>query len=281
MTSMSDTIAGTRTPSLRQVRPRRVESEPVSLRRSVDSEWVKFRTLRSSWAMLGAAGLVMVIFSLIIAYNTRHLNHPLQAGDIAPSGTLQGYYLAELLIGALGVLFVSGEYSTGMIRSTLAAVPRRIPVLWGKLIVFVSIIAAAMIVMSFVAFFAGQGLISAFRPAFSLGDPGVLRVIIGTAVYLTFIGMIGAALGWIMRSTPGGLVAFVGLILVLPVLFGDALGHWGKHVAEFFPSTAGASFSTSIPEAPSLSPWVGLLVMGAWVVIGISVALVLLRRRDA
>ena len=168
-----------------------------------------------------------------------------------------------------------------MIRSTLSAVPKRIPVLWAKLIVFVSIIVVAMTVVSFVAFFAGQGLLSAYRPAFSLGDPGVLRVVIGTGVYLTFIGMIGASLGWIMRSTPGGLVAFVALILVLPVLFGDALGHWGKHVAEFLPSMAGASFSSSIPEAPSLSPWVGLSVMAVWVVIGLSVALVLLRRRDA
>ena len=281
MTSQRSTVVELAAHPPRAARPARVESQPVTLRRSVTSESIKFRTLRSSWVVLGAAVVAMVIFGLIIAYNTRHLNHGLDPADIAPSGTLQGYYLAQLLIGALGVLFVSGEYSTGMIRTTLSAVPKRIPVLWAKLIVFVSITAVAMIVASLVAFLAGQGLLSAYRPAFSLGDPGVIRVVIGTGVYLTFIGMIGASLGWIMRSTPGGLVAFVALILVLPVLFGDALGHWGKHVAEFLPSTAGAAFSNSIPEAPSLSPWVGLLVMAVWVVIGISVALVLLRRRDA
>ncbi len=281
MTSQTDTIINTGTPMTGAARAGRVESQPVTLRRAVASEWIKFRTLRSSWAVLGVAVVAMVVFALIIAYNTRHLNHSLSPADIAPSGTLQGYYLAELLIGALGVLFVSSEYSTGMIRSTLTAVPKRIPVLWAKLIVFVAIIAVVMTGVSFVAFLAGQGLISAYRPALSLGAPGALRVIIGTGVYLTFIAMIGAALGWIMRSTPGGLIAFVALILVLPVLFGDALGQWGKHVADFLPSVAGASFSTNVPESPSLSPWVGLLVMAAWVVIGLGGAVMLLRRRDA
>ena len=281
MTSQSDTILTPATHPTRAVRAARVESQPVTLRRSIASEWIKFRTLRSSWAVLGAAMVAMVVFALIIAYNTRHLNHGLDPADIAPSGPLQGYYLTELLIGALGVLFVSSEYSTGMIRSTLTAVPKRIPVLWAKLIVFVSIIAVVMTVVSFIAFLAGQGLISAYRPALSLGAPGALRVVIGTGVYLTFVAMIGAALGWIMRSTPGGLIAFVALILVLPVLFGDALGHWGKHVAEFLPSMAGASFSTNVPESPSLSPWVGLAVMAGWVAIGLAGAVVLLRRRDA
>ena len=113
MTSQTDTIINKGTHTTRAVRAGRVESQPVTLRRSIASEWIKFRTLRSSWAVLGVAVVAMVVFALIIAYNTRHLNHTLDPSDIAPSGTLQGYYLAQLLIGALGVLFVSGEYSTG------------------------------------------------------------------------------------------------------------------------------------------------------------------------
>ncbi len=281
MISPSEAVVGSGSRPLHVVRTPRVESQPVTLRRAVNSEWIKFRSLRSSWAMLAVALAAMVAFALIVAYQTRHLNHGLQAADLAPSGTLQGYYLAELLIGALGVLFVTGEYSTGMVRSTLVAVPKRVPVLWAKLIVFVGVIAVTTLIVSFVAFLAGQGLLSAYRPARSLGDPGVLRAVIGTAVYLTTLGVVGAACGWITRSTPGGLVAYVGLILVLPVLFGDALGHWGKHVAEFFPASAGASFSTSLPESPHLSPWVGLLVMVIWAVLGIAASVVLLRRRDA
>jgi ABC-type transport system involved in multi-copper enzyme maturation permease subunit len=95
--------------------------------------------------------------------------------------------------------------------------------------------------------------------------------------------MIGGALGWIVRSTPGALVAYFAVILVLPVLFGEALGNWGKEVAKFLPDQAGAGFSTSIPESPhySLSPWVGLLVLVGWVAVALAIAAGVLRRRDA
>jgi ABC-2 type transport system permease protein len=260
-----------------------IEAQPVTLPRVIRSEWIKFWTLRSTWAVLGTAIVGMIVLGLVVAYNTRHLTSNLQANDISPSATLQGYYLGQLLIGALGVLFVSGEYSTGMIRSTLVAVPRRFPVLWAKLAVFVSVVAAAMIAVSVVAFVCAQALLSQYRAGFSLGGPGVLRVVIGTGIYLTLVGVIGGALGWIVRSTPGSLVTYFGVILVLPVLFGDALGNWGKEVAQFLPSQAGASFATSAPEpgSYSLSPWVGLLVLVAWSILAIAVAAGLLRRRDA
>lgn len=260
-----------------------IDAQPVTLMRVIRSEWIKFWSLRSTWAVLGTAILGMIVLGLVVAYNTRHLTSNLQPNDIAPSATLQGYYLGQLLIGALGVLFVSGEYSTGMIRSTLVAVPRRFPVLWAKLAVFVSVTAVAMIAVSVMAFLGAQALMSQYRAGFSLSDPGVLRVVIGTGIYLTLVGVIGGALGWIVRSTPGSLVAYFGVILVLPVLFGNALGNWGKEVAQFLPSQAGASFATSVPESPaySLSPGAGLLVLAAWVILAIAVAAALLRRRDA
>ena len=257
-------------------------AQPVTLRRVIRSEWIKFWTLRSTWAVLGAAVVGMLVLAVVVAYNTRHLTSNLQANDIAPSSTLQGYFLGQLLIGALGVLFVSGEYSTGMIRSTLVAVPRRLPVLWAKLVVFVTITAVSMITVSIVAFVSAQALLSHYRAGYSLSDPGVLRVVIGTGVYLTLVGMIGAALGWIVRSTPGALVTYFAIVLVLPVLFGDALGNWGKEVAQFLPGQAGASFSTSIPESSySLSPWVGLLVLAGWVAVALAIAAGVLRRCDA
>ncbi|HEX4659091.1 MAG TPA: ABC transporter permease subunit [Streptosporangiaceae bacterium] len=257
-------------------------AQPVTLRRVIRSEWIKFWTLRSTWAVLGAAVVGMLALAVVVAYNTRHLTSNLQANDIAPSSTLQGYFLGELLIGALGVLFVSGEYSTGMIRSTLVAVPRRLPVLWAKLAVFVTVTAVSMVTVSVVAFVSAQALLSRYRTGFSLSDPGVLRVVIGTGVYLTLVGMIGAALGWIVRSTPGALVAYFAIVLVLPVLFGDALGNWGKEVAQFLPGQAGASFSTSIPGSSySLSPWAGLLVLAGWAAAGLAIAAGVLRRRDA
>jgi ABC-type transport system involved in multi-copper enzyme maturation permease subunit len=253
----------------------------VSSAGTVAAEWVKFRTLRSTLAVLGAAMVGMVLIGIIVAFNTRHLSANLQPDDIVPSSTLQGYYLAQLLIGALGVLFVSGEYGTGMIRSTLAAVPTRVPVLLAKAVVVLVVSAVTMTAVSVLAFLAAQALLGHYRTGYSLGDPGALRVVIGTGIYLTLVGLLGSAIGWIVRSTPGALVTYLAVILVLPLLLGNVLGTAGRHVAEFLPTTAGAAFSTSLPEGLSLHPWPGLGLMAAWVVATFVVAVVVLRRRDA
>ncbi len=260
---------------------REVRSYPVTLRRVISSEWIKFRTLRSTLAVLTAAIVGMFLIGLLVAYNTRHLTANLQPDDHVVSSTLQGYYLGQLLIGALGVLFVTGEYSTGMIRATLAATPKRLPVLWAKLVVFATITLVSMVVICVAAFLAAQALIGQYRTGYSLSDPGALRVVIGTGVYLTLIGIIAAMLGWIVRSTPGALVAYIATILVLPVLFGDVLGNWGKDVAEYLPSTAGGAFVRTIREPYTLTPWTGLGVLALWAVLATAVAAVQLRRRDA
>jgi ABC-2 type transport system permease protein len=256
-------------------------SKPVTLSRVITSEWIKFTTLRSTLSVLAGAAFGMVLIALLVGYNTRHLSPVLDANDIVASSPMQGYFLGQLLIGALGVLFVTGEYSTGMIRATMTAVPKRVPVLWGKLIVFISATLSTMLVICLVAFLAAEGLISHYRPGISLGSPGALRVVLGTAVYLTLVGTIGAAIGWIVRSTPGALVTYLATVLVIPVIFGEAIGHWGKRVAEFLPSEAGASFINTIRDQPSLSPWPGIAIMVAWVIGFLFVAVICLRRRDA
>ena len=257
-----------------------VVSQPVTFARAAKAEWIKFRSLRSTWAMLGAAVLGMLLLGLIVAYNTRHLTAHQQPDDLSPSATLQGYNLGQLLIGALGVLFVSSEFSTGMIRSTFAAVPKRIPVLWAKLAVFLAVTAAAMTAITVITFLASQAVIGHYRTGFSLSDPGVWRIVLGTGLYLTLVGVIGGMLGWIVRSTPGALVSYFALVLVLPVL-GGLFGSAGRHVVQFLPSRAGAAFTTTAPESPHLAPGVGLLVLGAWVAAGVILAIVSLRRRDA
>ncbi len=253
---------------------------PVTLVHVVASEWLKFRTLRSTLVVLGAAMAGMVLFGAIIAHNTRN-PAGLDPEDVVASGPLQGYYLGQLLMAALGVLVVSGEYSTGMIRATLAAVPRRQPVLVAKVVVFTAVVGVAMVAASVVAFLVAQAVLSGYRPTYGLSEGSTLRVVVGTGVYLTLVGLLGMALAWIIRSTPGALVATVGLILILPVLFGLLLPSWGTHVAAYLPTGAGASFSTNLPQPNALSPWVGLGVMVAWVVAGLVAASVTLMRRDA
>ena len=189
----------------------------VTLPRVVASEWLKLRSLRSTPLVILAAMAAMVVFGAIIGHNTRH-PAGLDPEDVAASGPLQGYYLGQLLIGALGVLVVSGEYSSGMIRATFSAVPRRLPVLVAKVLVFTVVVAIAMVLASVVGSLVAQAFLSGYRPTYSLSDPDVLRVVVGTGVYLTLIGLLGGAIGWIVRSTPGALVALFAVILVLPVL---------------------------------------------------------------
>jgi ABC-2 type transport system permease protein len=276
---MTDTVASsTTTPDLH---PTHDGTHRVTFGRVVNAEWIKFRTLRSTVAVLGAAMLGMIVIALIVAYNTRHITPSLDANDLVASSPLQGYYLGQLLIGALGVLFVSGEYSTGMIRSSFAAVPRRLPVLWAKILVFVAVTLPAMAIMCVVSFVSAEGLISHYRTGYSLGDHGVLRVVLGTALYLTLIGIIGGALGWIVRSTPGALVAYFAVILVLPVIFGNVLGTWGKDIAKYMPSQAGGAFISTLPDGPSLKPLTGFFVLLAWVVVAVIAAVAQVRRRDA
>jgi ABC-2 type transport system permease protein len=255
--------------------------QPVTFVRVLNSEWVKFRSLRSTWFVLSATVLVMFVLAMVIAYNTRHLTGHQDANDVVPSSPLQGSDLAQLLVGALGILFVSGEFSTGMIRSTFAAVPKRLPVLWAKLAVFVVVIAVTMTATSVGSFLASQAFIGHYRTAYTLSSPGALRVVLGTGLYLTLIGVIGAMIGWIVRSTPGSLVTFVALMLVLPGLFGNFLQHWGKVVNEYLPTPAGQGLNSSLPDSPHLSTGAGLAVLLAWVAAATLVAVATLRRRDA
>jgi ABC-2 type transport system permease protein len=260
---------------------REAHSEPVTFPRVLKSEWIKFRSLRSTWWVLGATVVTMLALALVIAYNTRHLTAGQQAEDLTPSAPLQGVELAQLLLGALGIVFVSGEFSTGMIRSSFAAVPRRVPVLWAKLIVFATVTATLMAAASLVSFLAAQALIGHYRSAYSLAGPGALRAVAGTAAYLTLAGVIGMMIGWLVRSTPGSLVTYAALMLVVPALFGNFLQHWGQVINEYTPPQAGSSFYSDLPDSPYLSPWVGFGVVAAWAAAATLIATVTLSRRDA
>ncbi len=253
---------------------------PVTLRGVIASEWLKFRSLRSTLLVLAAAVAAMVVFGGVIAFNTRN-PAGLDPEDVVASGPLQGYYLGQLLMAALGVLVVSGEYSSGMIRATFAAVPTRTPVLIAKTVVFTVVVGISMVAASVAAFLVAQAVLSGHRPTYSLSDGSTLRVVLGTGVYLTLVGLIGSVLAWIVRSTPGALVATFTVVLVLPILLELVFPSWGTYIAAYLPTGAGQSFSTSLPVPHALSPWAGLAVMAAWVVAGLVGAALALRHRDA
>lgn len=278
MTAVTDQTAQESVTPRREVAGR--VDAPVTQRGTIAAEWLKFRSLRSTVLVLVVAMLGMVLFATIIAFHTQN---PAGADpqDLVASGPLQGYYLGQLLIGSLGVLVVSSDYSSGMIRSTLAAVPKRLPVLLAKTAVFAAVVGVAMIAASVVAFYVAQAVLSGHRATFSLTDGTTLRVAVGTGLYLMLVGLIGSIFGWIVRSTPGALVATLGVILVLPILLRLVFSSWGPYIVAYLPTGAGASFSTVIHQPHALSPWVGLAVMVAWVVAGLIAAAVVLQRKDA
>jgi ABC-2 type transport system permease protein len=263
-------------------RPIRRTDSDLSARGILNSEWIKFRTLRSSWFTLAGATAVMIVFGAIFGYSTSTANWAkLGADSRAATGSLGGYQIAQLLIGVLGVLLVTGEYATGMIRSTFAAVPRRLPVLAAKSSVFATISVVAMVVASFAAYFLAQAFLSSHGHGSSLSDPGALRSVAGVGVYLALIGALGGALGWIVRSTAGGISALVGIMLILPAVVGLLPSGIGDALTKYLPSEAGGAFITAAHNAGTLSPWTGLGVLILWVAAAFATAKVLIGRRDA
>ena len=261
----------------------------VTQARVIRSEWIKFRSLRSTVYTLAAAAVLLVGLGLLFA--------AVQSGQVSGPGgganrdvedattvTLSGVILAQLIIGSLGVLFTAGEYSTGMIRSSLAAVPRRLPVLWGKAIVFAGVVFAVTTVAAFLAFFGGQAVLSAGGAATaSLGDPGVLRAILGAAVDLTGIGLLGLALGALLRNTAGAISTLFGVVMLLPGVLGLLPADFSSAVGPYLPSNAISAFMTPVaaPGATTLSPWTGLAVFVGYIVVLLGLAAVSLRKRDA
>jgi ABC-2 type transport system permease protein len=257
----------------------------VTQLRVLRSEWLKFWTLRSSYITLGAAVLGMigfgVLFSAVTASRWPELREVRKLA-FDPTGTsLRGFELAQLILGVLGVLLVTGEYGTGMIRASMSAAPKRLPVVWAKAAVFTAVAFVVGEVSAFVAFLAGQALLSSQHIQTSLGAPEVLRTVFGTGLYLTGVGLLGVALGWIIRSTAGGIATLFGLLLVLPAL-GEALpDSWAQHINPYLPSNAGQSLTAVHPDPGMLAPWTGFGVFCVYVVVAFAFAVVLVKRRDA
>lgn len=262
---------------------RRVPITPVTQVSTIQSEWIKFTTLRSTWITLAIALVGTVGVGALASWAIdQHWSH-LSAGDrlaFSPiTQSLTGVYLAQLVIGVLGVLVISGEYATGMIRATLTASPRRLQVLWSKLLVFVSVDLVLILVAAFGAFFVGQGLLHSHGTTISA--PDALRSVVGVGLYLAVVGVIAVSIGFIVRSTAGGISGVVGLLIVLPAIAHVLPASWQRDYVRFLPSNAGGALYTIHPDPGTLSPWAGFAVMCVWALIGLVAAAVLLQRRDA
>jgi ABC-2 type transport system permease protein len=250
------------------------------------SEWIKLRSLRSTrWSLLAATVSMAGLGALVAAVQMNRWTH-LEAHDRQTYNSLDpavgGWHLAMLAIGVLGVMIISGEYSTGMIRSSFLAVPRRLPVLFAKLGVYAVVTFGLMLVASFISFIAVQAIVAQRSQQQGLGDPGALRVVVGTALFLTVLGGFSLALGAIVRNTAGGIALFVGLLFVLPGITAILPATTGDAINPYLPLNAGSAVATVVWESPHhLSPWGGFAVFCGYTALLLLVAAVLLVRRDA
>ena len=258
----------------------------VTQLRVLASEWTKLRSLRSTmWTMVAAVVLTVGIGALFSAV-TANQYHTFSIADKASfnpiTTSLNGTLFSQLAIGVLGVLLITGEYSTGMIRYSLTAVPRRLPVLWAKLGVFAGLAFLLMLITDFVSFFVGQALLSSHHLGVAISSPNALRDVIGAALYVTVAGIIGMALGTLMRNTAAGISTMVAVFFVLPPV-ADLLPHsWSSHFVQYLPSNAGeVLYGGANGLAHPLAPWTGFGVLCAYAVVLIGFAAWRLRRVDA
>jgi ABC-2 type transport system permease protein len=257
-----------------------IQAGPVTQARVVRSEWTKFRSLRSSWWTAAIAVLLTIGIGVLVslAAGADKTSSGLPA-DVTSRSEI-GAVFAQLALGVLAVLLISGEYGTGMIRSSMAAVPRRLPVLWGKIAVYVGVVLPVSVVTAFTTFLLGQvAWRGQHRPGVTLGDPDVLRIVAGTALYLTVAGICALAIGALLRNTAAGITVMVGVFFVLPTVM-QMLPRRISNGGRFLPSNAGGSLANqSFTEHP-MAPWSGFALLCAYTVVVVAAAAWRLRRTD-
>jgi ABC-2 type transport system permease protein len=256
----------------------------VNQTRVVRSEWTKLRSVPSTaWSLLTAVALVVGVGALYCLL--RVARPPRGTADISafdPAAvSLAGVQLAQLAVGVLGVLLITGEYATGTIRTSLAAVPARLPVLWGKVIVYALTTLALCVPATFAAFLVGQSILSPEHLDTTLGHPGIVRAVFGSALYLAAVDLLGLGLGALLRSTAGAVASLFGLLFAPQILVGFLPGDWSDHINRYLPAPAGLAITSAQPDPASLPPWAGFGLFCLYTAIVIGVAGWRLRRRDA
>lgn len=283
----------------------------VGLRQAMAAEWTKLWSVRSTMWTLVATGIAVVG---LCALSTGTIN-PMEIVEDPTRRSLIGIFLGQLIFGVLGVLVMSAEYGTGTIRATLSAVPRRNVVLLAKVVVFGIVALIVSEILTFVAFGMGQAILSAkhanrgaaqaviahahqlgvqvppkvlptlLSGSASLGQPGVLRAVVGAGLYLAVLGLLALGLATIIRHTAGAIAAFVGVVLVLPLIVEALPTSISDAVARYLPANIGlVLFSThGVPDriAHAFSPWTGFGLLVLYTAVTLAIGSWFLSRRDA
>ena len=256
------------------------------------SEFTKIRSVRSTyWALLA---LVLVCIGIGALFSFGEASHVQSfAGTRASAAvvadarqhgvalSLFGLLVGQLVIAVLGALTITSEYSTGMIRTSLTTMPRRGTVFAAKAIVFGAVALVTGLITSFGSFFAGQAILATQNVGASIGQPGVLRAVIGGGLFLTVCGLLSLGLGAVLRHTAGAITASIGLLFVLFVLSGFLPSNWAAHVDKWIPFNAGGAIWEQFSGQNMFRPWTGFAVFCGYAAVALIGGLVLFRRRDA
>jgi ABC-type transport system involved in multi-copper enzyme maturation permease subunit len=252
------------------------------------SEWTKLRSVRSTmWSMVLLVvltlGLTILVTALTVAQWSK-IGTASQAQLIADpvSGILSvGLQFGQLTVIVLGVLVISSEYSTGAIRASLLAVPRRIPMLAAKGMVFAGVVLVLGEFVMFVSFFIGAAILHSHVPV-SLSGHDVARAVIGGGLYLAVLGLFAMAIGTLVRHTAGAITGVIAFVIVLEPLSSLIPGSLGYHIHDYLPTSAGRMIIQTVPSAHQvLSPWQGFGVFCLWTAVLLAAAGFLLNQRDA
>ena len=236
-------------------------------------EWIKMRSLRSVWWVLAGGMAASVALGVVAGYNTRN------AGGDPTSNVLAGVALGQVITGVLGVLAMTSEYSSGLIRTTFAAVPRRPLVLAAKALVFGLTCLVAGEIVTFASFIGGIAALRSSVPRPVLSDPVVLRAVVLTGAYLALTGLIGLGIGTILRHGAAAAGVLVGGLYVLPIITGAA----SHKVGLFMPILIVGNSLAAVKPVPGFtwSPWLELGIVAAYPLVLLTAGGWLLARRDA
>ncbi len=253
------------------------------------AEWTKIRSVRSTVWTLILFVVITVGFTTLFTWLTEaNWNGPrADARDARivadPVGFIlgTGIGLGQLTICVLGALVITTEYSTGVIRASLLAVPRRTQMLIAKALVFALLLLVVAEIVCFGSFFVGSAILHSRAPV-SLSDQNVTRAVVGAGLYLSVLGLFSLAIGALIRHTAGAVTTAIGVVFVLPILAGLLPSSWGAHINAYLPEQAGSLIDQAHETSGQLlSPWQGFGVFCLWTAVLLIIAGFLLVRRDA
>jgi len=247
--------------------------------RILRSEWHKLWTVRSTWIMLTAATVLTLGIGIAMG-----ASYEQDSGEVTGVDPVQfllfGTQFSQIILAVVAVLFIAGEYGTGMVRSTMVAVPRRLPVLWSKAGVVAAVTFTATLATLLVTFTAGQLFLDGTDKELSLTDPDVLGTLIGSAAGLTSLALIGLGLGALLRSVPGGITAFIGGVTVLPEVLRMFPYDVMDSISKYFPGRAAEGLMTLHDSSDYAATGPALLALTLWTAAILGAAALLLKQRD-